>query len=492
MTRENVIYDLVIIGGGPAGTPVAIEYASIHPDKKIILIDEKGKLGGECLFGGCIPSKILEASGKHLKDLEKLSSFGIKLNGAHPALIWADVIRKKKKILSSRSVEASNKAKFFDNITIKKGTASFANKTCLILKTAQGKEKVFFKKAVIGTGSRTSVSEFKGSGIDKAWTNKELFDKMELPSSITIIGDGPEGIEFAQIFSRFKVKVNLIGISNNILPMIDPEFSKLLLNRIKNDNKISLILNANVTKIDFENKTFEVKYEQSNSKKTVKSSNVLIATGRIPNLENLKLENAKIRYNNKGIIVDKYMQTTNKNVYAAGDVVAGTPMFAHTASYEAHIISQNLFIGRNRIKTNLDKNSWVLFSDPNIVSAGISESQAKERGIDIITGTYRYSIDAKSQIDDEAFGYLKYIVDKKTLQIIGISIITANAQTISGEAALIVSNKLTLENLVNTIQPHPTLSESFTFLAKSMMGDIIKKRTNSPLFRIGIFLKRWI
>jgi len=274
--------------------------------------------------------------------------------------------------------------------------------------------------------------------------------------------------------------------------MIDENISEIFLKRLKNQENINLILNANVTEINFKNKLFEVLYNSHNGVKTIKSSQVLIATGRTPNIEELNLENAGIKYNPKGIIVNKYLQTANHNIYAGGDVIFGGPQFAHTASYEAHIISQNLLFNKNKFKTDFDKNSWVLFSDPNIVSAGISENEAKKRGIDIITGIYDYSIDAKSQIDNEAFGLLKYVVDKKSLKIIGINILTTNAHSIAGEAALIITNKLTLKDLVNTIHPHPTLSESFTFLAKNMMSKIMLERMKNPMFKAGFFIKKWL
>ena len=493
MIKEVEKYDLVIIGGGPAGTPVAFEYGSLNPNKKILLIDKLGKLGGECLFEGCIPSKILVESGVYYNSFKKSQDFGIKASSEHPHLIWKDVVKRKVNILEKRSNAALNKLKSLKNVVLKKGIASFIdNNSIKINLTDENKEEIIgFKKVVIATGTRTYIPPITGNGVNKVWTNNEFFRDLIHPKDITIIGDGPIGIELSQILSNLDVKVNLIGNLDYILPMIDRDFSQLVLDRINNNSNINLILNANVSNIDYNDNEFEVKYEQNGDIKIINSSYVLMATGRTPNIENLNLEAVGIKYNKKGIIVDKYLQTSNKNIYAGGDVIFEGPQFAHTATYEAHIMSQNLFFGRNKFNVDFDKNSWVLFSEPNVVSAGLNETQAKNKGHNIITGIYDYSTDAKSQIDNEALGFLKFIVDKKTLRIIGVNIITPNAQSISGEASLIVANKINLKDLVSTIHPHPTLSESFTVLAKMMMGDIIKERMKNPMFKIGFFLKKW-
>lgn len=488
-------YDLVIIGGGPAGTPVAMEYATVEPKKRILLVDKKGELGGECLFDGCIPSKILEISGKHYRYLNKLYELGIDIENENPKIIWDKIVEKKNRILNKRTKAAKENLFAFGNIELIKGEASFESKnTIKIVQDEDVSNVIEFEKAVIATGSRTFIPPFRGNGVEKAWTNKEFFDKMELPKTITIIGDGPIGIELAQILSTLNTKVNLIGNQEGILPMVDKKYSDILLNKIKNDKNINLILNSDVEEINFneELNKFQIKYlnKYSNQIEEVDSEKTLIATGRRPNIETLDLNKGGIEYERKGVVVNEFLQTSNKNVYSAGDVALGFPQFAHTSSYGAHIITQNLFFGKNKFKVNFDKNSWVLFSDPNIVSVGISEKMAIERKIDYIVGEYDYSIDAKAQIEDEDFGYLKFIVDRKTLRIIGITIITNEANAISGEASVIVSNNLTLKDLVNTIQSHPTLNESFSFLAKEMMSKMIKEKIKKPLFKTGIFTKK--
>ena len=493
MNLENK-YDLLIIGGGPAGTPVAMEYATLYPNKKILLVDKVGKLGGECLFEGCIPSKILLKSAEEYLNQNKTVNFGIKNPDEKAKLIWKDVVKRKVDILEKRTNAALDNLNSLGNITLIKGIAKFIDKNSVKIKLIKSnKEKtITFKKAVIGTGSRTFIPSFKGNGLDKAWTNNEFFRDLEHPKTLTIIGDGPIGIELGQILANLDIKINLIGNTSSILPMIDKEFSQIVLEKIKENKNINLILDANVSEVNFNNNLFDVIYSQNGKVKNINSEKVLIATGRTPNIEELNLEKANVKFDKRGIVVNNYLQTTNKNIYAAGDVILNGPQFAHTSVYEAHIITQNLFFGRNKFKVNYDKNSWVLFSEPNIVSAGINEEKAIKKGYDVITDLYDFSIDAKSQIDNADYGFMKFIVNKKNLEILGITIATPNAQSISGEAALIISKKITLKELVSVIHPHPTLSESFTFLAKMMMKKIIQEKMKSPMFKIGFFIKKYL
>ena len=493
MNIENN-YDLLIIGGGPGWTPVAMEYASLYPNKKILFVDKLGKLGGECLFEGCIPSKILLRSGEEYLDKNEVTDFGIENANEKSKLIWKDVVKRKVNILEKRSKAALNNLNSLKNVTFVKAIAKFKDNNSAKIKLSENNEEkiITFEKAVIATGSRTFIPPFKGNGLDKVWTNNEFFRDLEHPKTLTIIGDGPIWIELSQILANLDIKINLIGRHDSILSMIDKEFSQIVLEKIKENKNINLILNTSVSEINFDNNLFDVIYSQNREVKNINSEKVLIATWRTPNIEDLGLDEASVKFERKGIVVDDYLQTTNKNIYAAGDVILHGPQFAHTAVYEAHIIAQNLFFWRNKFKVNFNKNSWVLFSYPNVVSAGMSEEKAIENGYEVITGLYDFSIDAKSQIENADFGFMKFVVNKKNLEIIGITIATPDAQSISGEAAIIISQWVTLKELVSVIHPHPTLSESFTFLAKIMMGKIMQEKMKNPIFKIGFLIKKYL
>ena len=483
-------YDLVVIGGGPAGTPVAMEYAKLNKEKKVLLVDSLGMLGGECLFDGCIPSKIMQISAKYIQRLASLKSFGVVLDNSHYQLAWEKVVQRKKAILLKRSGDA--KKRLSNNIHLYKGQAKFMNESTLLIHTGESKEQsVSFKQCVIATGSKAFVPPFKGNGVEKIWTNEDFFERMELPDSMTIIGDGAIAIEFTQILSTLGVKINLIGRQKSILKQLDADAANHILNRLKQNKNVTLILSADVTTVNY-NGEFEVIYTQAGCEKRLCSQRVMVATGRTANVASLNLEKAGVEFNHQGINTDHFLQTSQSHIYANGDVAAHFPRFAHTAQYGAHTIAQNLFLEHNFFKVNFDKNSWVLFSDPNIAMAGLSEEEARKRGIDVITGIYDYHLDAKSQIEGEAFGFLKYVVNQKNNQILGISIVASEANSIAGEAALIVSKHLTLSDLVDTIHPHPTLSESFSNLAKQMMGGIMQEKLKNPLVKTLLTIERFL
>ncbi len=485
-------YDLVVIGGGPGGTPVAMEYAKLNKDKKVALIDKHGTLGGECLFDGCIPSKIMQISAKHIKALESLKEFGVVLDDTHYKLAWEKILQRKESILKKRSEAAKEILLGFDNIDLFQAEASFIDKEKLLLlfedKTTT---QLVFQKCVVATGSRAFMPEFDGDGGEKVWSNEDFFQRMELPKTMIIIGDGPIAIEFAQILSTLGTKITLIGRKEGILKHVDKEFSHHILSTLEKNDNIELILNAQVQKINYK-ESFEVTYRQGIKEKVLNSQRVMLATGRVANTAGLNLENAGVTYTKEGIQTDKALQSSNKNIYANGDVVANFPRFAHTAQYGAHTIAQNLFLEHDLFKVDFDKNSWVLFSEPNIVMAGISKEEALKRGIEVMVGVYDYNTDAKNQIEGEEKGYMKFIVNKKNYKILGISIMVKEANSIAGEAALIVAQHLGLSDLISTIHPHPTLSESFSNLAKQMMGEIMQEKLKTPFVKGMLKLERFL
>ena len=270
-------YDLVVIGGGPAGTPVAMEYAKLNPEKKVAIIEKKGELGGECLFDGCIPSKIMQISAKLIRELETLEDFGITLENKHYELTWEKIVQRKEQILAKRTAAAKENSENLHNIDILKATASFKDETSVSLIYEDGKkEDITFTKCVIGTGTKAFVPEYQGNGVDKIWTNEDFFEKMELPTSMTIVGDGAIAIEFAQILATLGVKINLIGRREGILKNVDKDFSQIILNELKESENINLILAAEVLEINFDT-TFEVKYKQGAEEKIITSQRVLIS-----------------------------------------------------------------------------------------------------------------------------------------------------------------------------------------------------------------------
>jgi len=462
-------FDTVIIGGGPGGTPAAMRLA--QNGKRVILVEERGRPGGECLFEGCIPSKILEHAAHRYSLLEGLRGPDKGINDK-PSAIWKRFIEKKDRLLELRSDAALRKFENLPTLTFVAGKARFRSNREVVISEGSGKERTIgFKNAIIATGSGAFVPPVKGNGLQYVWTNRGIFEAHDLPASIVIIGGGAIGIEFAQMLSKLGVKCTLIEMLDRILPPVEEEFAGLLHRKMCDEDGIEVNLSSRVLEINFADEKFEVVFEDKGGEThSIVPERVLMATGRIPNTKGLNLESAGVSSNRKGIETDEFLETTAQGIYAVGDVING-PKFAHTATYESLTATENILHG-NAKKVDFTKNSWVLFSDPEIASAGLTEDEALRAGRKIIIGRYDFSSDAKAQINGHPFGFLKFVVERETLQILGVHIFTKGAPGISGEAALIVSMGATLKDVSEAVHPHPTMTEGFGLLARQMLGTI--------------------
>jgi len=457
-------YDLIVIGAGPAGTPAAMAAAQFG--NKVLLVDKREAPGGECLFEGCIPSKVLENAANHYSQIINADEFDIEVKGKEQ-IHWEKVLKDKDEIILKRSKGALQQMKMLPTLDFKQGTAQFVDSHTMYV----GDELFSFEKALIGSGGKTFLPNIDGNGVDKVWTNRDLFFEKNIPSQLLFIGAGAITCELVQMFNKLGTKCHIFERSDRILKKLDEDAAMMVQNKMIEDG-IEIDLMVNVKEISSIDDVFTVQYTQNNELHTLKCEHIVMATGRVANVDNLKLENAGVEYKSKGVVVNEKLQTSQPHIYACGDCI-DAPRFAHTASYEAGIVAHNMYAPHPRV-VEYDKNSWVLFSDPQIALAGIDEQTAKERELDVSIEVYDYSIDARAQIDKREDGFLKFIIDNKTKVIIGVEIANENASALSGEASLIVANKMSAMDILTTIHPHPTLTEAFGKLAqkiffKSMM-----------------------
>lgn len=460
----NEKFDVIVIGGGPGGTPAALQLAACG--KKVLLVEESGKLGGACLFVGCIPSKIIkhnadEYVGKGLFENENAQAIKTTRQA-----IWTEIQKNMDRILNGRSNAAIQQVNQMPMTFIAGKVRFVSNKEVEI-----NGHHFWFEKAIIATGAHSFVPPLKGNGIQEVLTSEVLFRQPSLPDSMTIIGGGPIGIELAQMLTKLKVKCSVIEMMPSLLSgIVEPEFALSLTAKLQ-ETGINVYTNAKVEEINKSGQEYETVFIDSEGKSNqVKAEKVLVVTGKIPTLEGLNLESTSIRFDRHGIVVNEFMETSVEGIYAAGDVVAGAPKFAHTATYESHIVATNILHG-NISKACFTKNSWVLFSNPELASAGMTEAEALKAGFDVVTGTYQYAIDAMAQISGDTYGQLKFIVNRHNQEILGVHILINGAAALSGEAALIVSKRMTLTEVGRAVHSHPTLSEAFGFLALKMLSD---------------------
>jgi len=463
-------YELIVIGAGPGGTPSAMMASQFG--KRVLLIDKRGEPGGECLFEGCIPSKILENASNRYDILNSAKEFHIDLSSA-PNIHWEQVILEKEKILSMRSKGAMKQIEALPTLDFIGGKAVFIDEHTIEVNG----ERYTFENAIIATGATAHTPPLKGNGVAKAWTNKDIFNQKELPDEIAFIGAGAISCELVQMFAKLGVKCHILERGHRILKVIDEESALVVQDRMLKQG-INVILNVTFKEINKEGEDFIINYEQDGVSKSLRVPKVLIATGRVANVEEIGLENIGVEFDRHGIKVDDTLKTTQPHIYAVGDCNTG-PKFAHWATYEAGIAIHNIY-APTKHKIDIEKLSWVLFSDPQIASAGLSEEEAKKQGREVDTIKYDYKTDARAQIDHETDGFLKFVIDKSSKEIIGIQIVSEDASSLSGEASLIVAKKMKAIDVMSAIHPHPTLNEAFGKLAqsyffKSMMANRPKR-----------------
>ncbi len=465
----NSKFDVVVIGGGPGGTPAAMQLAS--QGKRVLLVEGSGKLGGACLFVGCIPSKIIRHSAYEYAVKLKYSTSGAQLpEGRETA--WNQIRHIMEEVLNKRSGAAMQMLNHLSDLEFLAGYAKFvSNNEIVVDKQGTGrKENYTFDKAIIATGAHSFIPSFRGNGVQDVLTSEMLFSQDKLPETLLIVGGGPIGVELAQMLTKLGTKCTIVELLDSILyGVVETEFVSIISNQLEKSG-VDIYTSSKVQEINKIDDHFNVTFtDAKGSERKTNFENVLVVTGKVPNIESLGLDSTNIQFDRKGIIVNEYLETSVKGIYATGDVIHG-PKFAHTATYEAHIASANILAG-NAWKVDFSKNSWVLFSEPEIAAAGYTEDQAVQEGYDVVIGVYDYKIDAAAQVAGVPFGYLKFVVNKDNSEIIGIHICHNNASSLVGEASLIIANRLTLKDVANAIHPHPTMTEAFGALAQRMLSE---------------------
>ncbi len=447
-------YDLVVIGSGPGGYVCAIRASQLGI--KTAIIEKYSSLGGTCLNVGCIPSKALLDSSHHYYDVvNNISSHGINVQGGI-SLDFKKMIDRKNNVVS-QTVKGIDFLMNKNNIDVYNGFASFVDDYTINIENEKN-QKIKFEKCVIATGSKPATLPFINIDKHRIITSTEALSLSEIPKSLTIIGAGVIGLELGQVYNRLGSEVNVIEYSEKITPFMDNDISKELLKIFKKE-KINFYLSSKVFDVNSNESSVIVKAE-NNSGEILEfvSDYCLVSVGRKPYTENLGLSSVGVDTDKFGkIIIDKQFITTNKDIFAIGDVVNG-PMLAHKAEEEGIAVAEILKNQKPHIDYNLVPN--VIYTWPEVSSVGKTEQQLIEEKIDYKKGSFPMRALGRSRASNDLSGFVKILADKKTDEILGVHIIGARAADLITEAVTAMEFKASCEDIAMMSHPHPTYSEA--------------------------------
>jgi dihydrolipoamide dehydrogenase len=441
-------YDVVVIGGGPGGYVAAIRAAQLG--QKVLII-EKEHLGGVCLNWGCIPTKSLLKSAEVYQMLKKSSIYGINVTDVKFDL---ETIIARSREISKRLVGGITALLRRNKVTVINGIAKLVGNSQVIV---DSKLVIDATNIVIATGARARILHGFEPNNKNIWTYKDALYPKIMPRSMVIVGSGAIGIEFASFYNTFGVDVTVLEVSNRILSSEDQEISQIARTVFEKKGikfKTGIKLDSQVTNRDSVNIMYYDKGEISN----IKSEILLMAVGIEGNVENIGLERTKVEVENGHILTNNLMQTAENNIYAIGDV-AGSPWLAHKASHEGIIASE--VIAGNTVNHKMNKYNipGCTYSNPQIASVGLTEDKAKSLGYDIKVGRFPSYANGKALILGDHDGLVKTIFDKKTGELLGAHMIGIDVSELIQGYVVTKSMEGTEIDLINTIFPHPTLSE---------------------------------
>ena len=455
-------FDIVVIGGGPGGYVAAIRASQLG---KRVAIVEKEQLGGICLNWGCIPTKALLKNADVLNLIKKASSFGINIDKY--TVNWSKVIKRSRNISErlSKGIEFLMKK---NKITVLNGLASFINDKSILVRNKNETKTIEADFFIISTGAR--AKDFPSIKIDKkhVLSYKEAMILDEIPKSMTIIGAGAIGVEFAHIYNTFGTDVTIVESLSNILPVEDEEIS-VELEKQYNKKNISVLTSTKVTSINI-SKNMMVETILDNGK-IVTSEKVLIAVGVKPNIEDLNLEICNIKLDNGWIKVNENMQTNVANIYAVGDV-AGPPWLAHVASKEGINAVEHL-ASLNPLPIDYKNVPGCTYCEPEVASVGYTEKEAQKLGYNVRIGKFPFRALGKSLATGNHEGFVKMVYDDKYGELLGCHIIGNEATNLISEAAIARNLETTYKEVLNTIHPHPTLSEAIMEATADAFDEVI-------------------
>jgi mercuric reductase len=461
---EGVDYDLMIIGGGSAAFAAAIKASELGAKLAIV---EVGTIGGTCVNIGCVPSKTLIRAAELCYKSAYPRFQG--LTACPPPSEWQKVIQQKDElVVSLREGKYVHVLGIYPNIALIRGRARLTGKRSVSI---DGKTYTP-GKIIIATGSHPWAPPIPGLKEAGYLDSTDALSLEALPQSIIAVGGGTIGLELGQLFSRFGVLVTILQADPHIAAAEEPEISEALAKYLA-EEKIRVYTGAHISRVEKVNEGRRVYAEIEGKEHTFTAEQILVTTGRIPNTSDLGLKEAGVEIGKRGeIVVNEHLQTSNPNIYAAGDVM-GDPMYVYVAAYAGGLAAENALTGVGRIY-DLFALPRVTFTDPQIASVGLTEAQTSERGLKVKTSVLSLKDVPRALAARDTRGLIKLVAEEETGRLLGAHVLAAEAGDVIQEATLAIRFGLTVQDLVETFHPYLTMVEGLKLAALTFEKDVTK------------------
>jgi dihydrolipoamide dehydrogenase len=459
---DSIKTEIVVVGAGPGGYAAAFYAADLG--KKVILIEREKRLGGVCLNRGCIPSKALLYATHQIVNARESAHRGITF--AEPTLDLSKLRTWKESVIEKLGGGVATLAKM-RGVQVIQGRAYFEGSNKLRVETESGQQFVEYDKAVLAVGSLAAMPKAFDLGNPRVMTSTGALEIEDIPENLLIVGGGYIGMELGFVYSALGSKVTVVEALDSILAAADADLARPVVANAKKSFK-EIRLKARVTKMSTVGKQIKVESEYNGEKLAELYDRVLVSVGRVPNSADLGLENTKVELDEKGFVkVNAHQQTGDPSIYAIGDIAGGI-MLAHKAHKEARIAVENIN-GEETVFENVIIPA-VVFTDPELAWCGLTEAEAKEKGLNYQVAKFPWSASGRALSFDRTDGVTKMIIDPETNRLLGVGICGAGAGELIAEATLAMEMGATAEDIALTVHPHPTLSETVMECAEVFFG----------------------
>jgi dihydrolipoamide dehydrogenase len=471
---------VVVLGGGPGGYAAAFLAADLGME--VTLVEQDARLGGTCLLRGCIPSKALLHVAKVVSEVAELHEWG--LTYQKPQLNVDALRARKDKVISTLAGGLGQLAKK-RKVRVVTAKASFENSTTLKLEgsdpaTREG-DRLTFEHCILASGSSPAMPAAFRLPTDRVMDSTGALELKDVPKTLLVVGGGYIGLEMGSVYSELGTKVTVVELTPTLLPGADRDLVKPLADRITK-RFAGVLLETKVAGLTDKGTHIDVALESKTGARTESFERVLVSIGRRPNSTGLGLERTNVEIDTKGFVVtDQCQRTSDPHIWAIGDV-AGEPMLAHKAAHQAKVAVESLH-GEAAVFAPLAIPA-VVFTDPEIAWAGLTEDQAKAEGISIEVSKYPWAASGRAQALGRTEGSTKIIFDPATDRILGVGIVGPGAGDLISEGVLAIEMGVTARDLGESIHPHPTLSETIAFSAEAYLGtatEIYRPRPKQPV-----------